>query len=213
MWLELGPRDGRSATKSGISCPCCGFAGAVPDLGGVLRGRSCRTLAASTLADPSGDDASDCNDAGSKNFRRTATNEMTERLGRTTPQPQEVFMVKKALLALGVAMVIALAPGAASAQRFHGGGWHGGGWGGGWRGAGWRGGGWGWRGPAVGLGVGLGLASAAAWGSGWGWGPSPGWGPSWGAPGWSYASYGGCTTWRRVWTGWGWRVVPVNVCW
>ncbi|MGV7219372.1 hypothetical protein, partial [Bradyrhizobium sp. UFLA05-112] len=69
-------------------------------------------------------------------------------------------MVKKALFALGVAAILALAPGAASAQRgfhggFAGGGWHGGGWGGGW-----RGGGWGWRGPAVGLGVGLGLASA-----------------------------------------------------
>jgi hypothetical protein len=112
-------------------------------------------------------------------------------------------MVKKAVFALGVAAVLALAPGAASAQRgfhggFGGGGWHGGGWGGGW-----RGGGWGWRGPAVGLGIGLGLASAAAWGPGWGWG----------APGWGYAGWDGCTRWRRVWTGWGWRVVPVNVCW
>nr|WP_082905826.1 hypothetical protein [Bradyrhizobium centrolobii] len=114
-------------------------------------------------------------------------------------------MVKKALFALGIAAILALAPSVASAQRgfhggFAGGGWRGGGWGGGW-----RGGGWGWRGPAVGFGLGLGLASAAAWG--------PGWGPGWGAPGWGYAGWDGCTRWRRVWTGWGWRVVPVNVCW
>jgi hypothetical protein len=135
-------------------------------------------------------------------------------------QPKEVFMLRKTLLALGVAAVLALAPSVASAQRgFHGGGfsrgfvggggWRGGGWGGGgWRGGGWRGGGWGWRGPAIGLGLGLGLASAAAWGPGWG---APGWG--WGAPGWGYAGWDGCTRWRRVWTGWGWRLVPVNVCW
>ena len=114
-------------------------------------------------------------------------------------------MVKKTLFALGVAAVLALTPNVASAQRFHGGwhggGWHGGGWrSGGWGGGGWRGGGWGWRGPAVGLGLGLGLASAAAWGPGWGWG----------AP---VASWDSCTRWRRVWTGWGWRVVPVNACW
>ncbi len=123
-------------------------------------------------------------------------------------------MIKKTLFALGVAAVLALAPGAASAQRgFHGGfgGWHGGGWGGGWRGGGWRGGGFGWGAPAVGLGLGLGLASAAAFGPGWGWGPGPAW--AWGPPGWSYAAWDGCTRWRRVWTGWGWRVVRVNVCW
>jgi hypothetical protein len=104
-------------------------------------------------------------------------------------------MMKKTLFALGVAAVLALSPTVASAQRFHGG-WHGGGW----HGGGWRGGGWGWGAPAIGLGIGLGLASAAAWG------------PGWGAPG--YAAWdGGCTRWRRVWTGWGWRVAPVNVCW
>ncbi|TWB04068.1 hypothetical protein FBZ96_102542 [Bradyrhizobium stylosanthis] len=117
-------------------------------------------------------------------------------------------MIKKAFFALGIAAALALAPGAASAQRGFHGGWHGGGWGGGWRGGGWRGGGWG--APAVGLGIGLGIASAAAWGRpGWG----PGWGSGWGAPGWSYASWDDCTRWRRVWTGWNWRVVPVNVCW
>lgn len=115
-------------------------------------------------------------------------------------------MVKKPLFALAVAAVLALAPTGVSAQRGFHGGWHGGGW----HGGGWRGGGWG--APAVGIGIGLGLASAAAWGPGWGWG-GPGWGPGWGAPGWSYAAYGGCTRWRRVWTGWGWRLTPVNVCW
>ncbi|MCP1765528.1 chromate transport protein ChrA [Bradyrhizobium japonicum] len=40
-------------------------------------------------------------------------------------------MVKKAFFALSVAAVLALAPGAASAQRGFHGGWHGGGWGGG----------------------------------------------------------------------------------
>ena len=83
-------------------------------------------------------------------------------------------------------------------RRFHGG----------FGGGGWRGGGWGgWRGPAfgaLGVGVGLGIASAA-WGPGWGWG-----GPGWGYAGWDG---GGCTSWRQVWTGWGWRMVPVNACW
>ncbi len=63
----------------------------------------------------------------------------------------------------------------------------------------------------------LGLARSGLWsfgrrpwhGQGAGWG-----GPGWGGPGWGYASWeGGCTRWRRVWTGWGWRLVPVNVCW
>jgi hypothetical protein len=121
-------------------------------------------------------------------------------------------MLRKSLIALVAAAGIALLPGTASARGGFGGGWHGGGWGGG----GWRGGGWGWRGPAfgaLGVGVGLGIASAA-WGPGWGWG-GPGWGsPGWGGPGWAYASWeGGCTRWRQVWTGWGWRLVPVNVCW
>jgi hypothetical protein len=61
----------------------------------------------------------------------------------------------------------------------------------------------------VGLGVGIGLANAAAWGPGWGYGPDSEYGPDW--------AYGGgwddCTRWSRVWTGWGWRLVPVNACW
>jgi len=80
----------------------------------------------------------------------------------------------------------------------------------------WRGG-WHRRGLGIGLGVGLGLASAAAW-SPWGWGGG------WSDPGWSYAAWdggyggwdsgwGGCTRLRRVWTGFGFRLVPVNVCW
>jgi hypothetical protein len=56
-------------------------------------------------------------------------------------------------------------------------------------------------GIAVAAGVGLGVASAA-WGPGWGWGD----------PGWGYAGWGGCTLLQQVWTGWGWRVVPGNVC-
>jgi hypothetical protein len=108
-------------------------------------------------------------------------------------------MFRKTLIALTVATIgTALVSTDASAQRgfggfhagFAGGGWRGGGWGGGW-----RGGGWGWGPAAVGLGVGLGIASAAAWG-----------------PGWGYAGAGGCTQLQQVWTGWGWRVVPVNVC-
>jgi hypothetical protein len=126
-------------------------------------------------------------------------------------------MLRKTLIALAlVTAAIAFVPAEASARGgFGGGGWHGGFAGGGWRGGGWggwRGAGWGWRGrgwgwgPAVGVGVGLGVASAAAWGGPWGWG---GWGPGWGDPSFS----GGCTAWRQVWTGWGWRLVPVNVCW
>jgi hypothetical protein len=116
-----------------------------------------------------------------------------------------------------------------------GGGWHGAGWrGAGWHGGGarvaWRRGGWGWRGPAVAAaGVGLGLASAAAWNANaaWGsstWGPSWGWNSGWGDSwdggwgnswdsGWGNSGWGGgCTRWRQVWTGWGWRTVAVNVC-
>jgi len=98
-------------------------------------------------------------------------------------------------------------------SRFHGGGgFRGGGWGGGgFRGGGygWRGGGYGWRGPAygaIGLGVGLGLAGAYG-----GWGYPYGYG--YGYPG--YAAYddGGCyLVGRRVWTNYGWRVRPVQVC-
>src|ERR1700686_1526132 len=88
----------------------------------------------------------------------------------------EVLMLRKIVIAIVAAAVIASVPGVASARGgfggggFHGGGFHGGFGGGGWRGGGWGGGGWrggGWGHPgfgAVGLGVGLGLASAAAWG-------------------------------------------------
>jgi hypothetical protein len=54
----------------------------------------------------------------------------------------------------------------------------------------------------LGLGVGLGLEGAyGGWGPGWGYG----WGPYWGSD--------RCVISRQVSTGWGWRVVPVNVCW
>ncbi|MGC2319315.1 MAG: hypothetical protein WA615_22940, partial [Bradyrhizobium sp.] len=60
----------------------------------------------------------------------------------------------------------------------------------------------GWGGPAL-IGAGLGFAGAyGAWGPGWG----AGWGPGWGGA-------DPCVRWQQVWTGWGWRVVPVNACW
>lgn len=114
----------------------------------------------------------------------------------------QAMLRKTVILAVAVAAMSLLPLTDASARGgfggggFHGGGgWHGGGWhGGGWRGGGWRGG---WGGPAfVGAGFGLGLASA-----GWGIG---GWGPGWRDP---------CIRHRQVWTRWGWRIVPVNVCW
>lgn len=143
---------------------------------------------------------------------------------------REGFMFRKMFIALAALAVVALVPLEASARGgggfrgggFHGGGfhagfagpgwrgggpgWRGGGWGGGWRGPGWRGpgwhgGGWGWRGPAFVGGVGLGIA-AANWG--------PGWGSAWG-PGWGWSDP--CIRPRQVWTRWGWRVVPVDVCW
>ena len=100
-----------------------------------------------------------------------------------------------------------------------GGAWRGAGWrGGAWQARGarvaWRRGGWGWRRPgiaAAGIGVGLGLASAAAWNANaaaWG----PGWDNGWGNS-WNSGLGGGCTRWRQVWTGWGWQMTPVNVCW
>jgi hypothetical protein len=48
--------------------------------------------------------------------------------------------------------------------------------------------------------LGLAGAYAADWGPGWGWHGGPGWGAD------------ACVGWQRVWTGWGWRLVPVNVC-
>jgi hypothetical protein len=144
-------------------------------------------------------------------------------------QRREVFMLRKTLIALVVASLgLALVSTDASARAgfrgggFHragvaGGGWRGGGWRGGVAGAGWRRGGRGWRGPAIAAaGVGLGLASAAAWNANAAWGPT--WGTGWGwnngwNNGWNSGWGGGCTRWRQVWTGWGWRTVPVNVCW
>jgi hypothetical protein len=118
------------------------------------------------------------------------------------------MMLRKAMMAVtAVAVLSLMSPTDASARGgfggggFHGGGFHGGGWGGGgwhgggggWRGGGWRGGGWGWGGPAlIGAGIGLGIASVG-WGPGWGWGDP-------------------CVRPRQVWTSWGWRTVPVNVC-
>jgi hypothetical protein len=92
----------------------------------------------------------------------------------------------------------------------------------------WRRGGRGWRGPAVAAaGVGLGLVSAAAWNANAAWGPSWGWNSGWGnswdsgwgnswntgwGNSWNTGWSGGCTRWRQVRTGWGWRTVAVNVC-
>jgi hypothetical protein len=139
-------------------------------------------------------------------------------------------MLRKTILALVAVAAVTMLPTKDASARggfggggFHGGGFHGGGgfrgggWGGGgFRGGGWRGGGYGWRGEgygwrgpaygAIGLGVGLGLAGAYG-----GWGYPYGYG--YGYPG--YANYddGGCyLVRRRVWTNYGWRVRPVQVC-
>ena len=83
---------------------------------------------------------------------------------------------------------------------FRAGGFHGGGFHGGFHG-GFRHGGFGFRrfGPGIGLGLGLGF------GLGY-----PYYGYGYGYP--YYAGYGGCFRPRRVWTGYGWRWVRVNVC-
>jgi len=128
---------------------------------------------------------------------------------------QEFNMLRKIILAVtAVGALALLSPTDASARGgfgggggfrgggFHGGGFHGGGFHGG---GGWRGGGW--RGPAIGLGVGLGLAGAYGAYGGYG-------GYGYGYP----ASYGyggddGCyVSRRRVWTNYGWRVQPVQIC-
>jgi hypothetical protein len=107
-------------------------------------------------------------------------------------------MLRKSILALVAAASLAmLAPTDASAR-----GWGHGGWGGGWPGGGWRG-------PAIGLGLGLGLAGAYG---GYGY-PYGGYG--YGGYPYGYASYddGGCyVVRRRVWTSYGWRYQPVQVC-
>src|SRR5262245_21990967 len=125
---------------------------------------------------------------------------------------------------------------------FAGGGFRGGfaraGWGGGWGRPGWGGGDVRWAGAGWGRPGWGGARWAGGWGRpGWGWG-RPGWG--WRRPGWGFAAatvglglglaatspywYGGydpyystvgyddCTVPRRVWTGWGYRVVWVNAC-
>jgi hypothetical protein len=83
---------------------------------------------------------------------------------------------------------------------------------------------WGWRRPGLafaGLGLATGLALSSSYygydygyapvhaGYGYGYGYDPyayGYGP------YRYAGYDGCTVLRRVWTGWGYRVVLVNRC-
>ena len=123
-------------------------------------------------------------------------------------------MLRKTVIALLAIVSIGLSPTGAMARGGFGGfGGHGfGGFHGGFGGGGWRGGGWGggWRGPAfgaLGLGLGLGLAGAYA---GYGY---PGYGYGYGDP--YYAGYGdgGCYVVRqRVWTPYGWRFQPVQVC-
>jgi hypothetical protein len=89
-----------------------------------------------------------------------------------------------------------------------GGGFRGGGFrGGGFRGGGFRGGGF--RGAGLGLGVGLGLGLAAA-----PYGYYGGYGYPYGYSGYdSYYDGGGCyLVRRRVWTPYGWRIRPYQVC-
>ena len=90
------------------------------------------------------------------------------------------------MAAAAVASLSLLAPGDVSAgggfRGSHVGGFHG-----------WHGGGWRSRGPViVGAGIGLGIAGSS-WDSGYEWGNS-------------------CVQPRQVWTDWGWRIAPVNVC-
>jgi hypothetical protein len=125
-------------------------------------------------------------------------------------------MIRKLVLAaMAAASFAMLVPDAASARGgfggggfrggggFHGGGFRGGGFGGGYRGGfgGYRGGFY--RGAGIGaLGLGLGLGY---YGAGYGYG--------YGYP--VYSSYydGGCyVVRRRVWTPYGWRFRPVQVC-
>lgn len=97
------------------------------------------------------------------------------------------MILRRTIVAVAaIASLSLLAPTDASAgggfRGFHGGGIHG-----------WSGGGWRSRAPVVvGAGIGLGLA-----GSSW---DSP---YEWGNP---------CVQPRPVWTEWGWRIAPANVC-
>jgi hypothetical protein len=110
-------------------------------------------------------------------------------------------MLRTKIVALGAAALISLlSPTVASARGgFHGGGFHGGGWG-----------------PGLGVGVGLGLVGAYAAFGPYGYGAYPyGYGGYYGAP-YAYSGYygeGGCYLVRhRVWTPFGWRLRPVQVC-
>jgi|SRR5579871_3361032 len=97
-------------------------------------------------------------------------------------------MFRKLVIALAVSTAAtAFVPIDASARGAFGGGFHGGGFHGSFAGRGWRGGGWGWRRPAWGFGPAIGVGIV-------------GWGDQ-------------CTGWRLVRTRWGWRRVPVNLCW
>ena len=128
-------------------------------------------------------------------------------------------MRKILLAAMAAASLTMLVPDAASARGFRGGGFHGGGGfrggGGGFRGGyggvGFRGGFGGYRGgfyrgAGIGaLGVGLGLGY---------YGSRYGYGGGYGYP-YAYSGYydGGCyLVQRRVWTPYGWRLRPVQVC-
>jgi hypothetical protein len=116
-------------------------------------------------------------------------------------------MSRKTIVALFAAVSIGLlSPTVASARGgFGGGGFHGGG--GGFHGGGFRGGGF--RGAGIGLGLGLGFAGAYG-----GYGYPYGYGGYYGSPC-AYSDYddGGCYLMRqRVWTAYGWRVRPVQVC-
>jgi len=107
-------------------------------------------------------------------------------------------MLRKTMIALLAVVSIGLSPTLASARGGFGGfGGHGFG-GGGWRGGGWGGG---WRGPAFGaLGLGVGLGLAGAYGG-------------WGYPYYASYGYGGCYIVRqRIWTPYGRRLRPVQVC-
>ena len=110
----------------------------------------------------------------------------------------------RAIIAVVAAAFIALAFTSTEASaRFggaRGGGFHGG-FHGGFRG-GFGHGGFGFRrfGPGIGLGLGLGLGYGLAYPyAGYGYYPYG-------------AGYGGCIRPRRVWTAYGWRIVPVNIC-
>jgi hypothetical protein len=119
-------------------------------------------------------------------------------------------MLRTKIVALCTAGFIGLlSPTVASARggfgAFHGGGgFHGGGFHGG-----------GFRGAGIGLGFGLGVAGAyAAYGYPYGYGYPNGYGGYYGSP---YADNGygdgGCYLVRqRVWTPYGWRLRPVQVC-